>query len=112
VQSVQGNINPRERQIDKSESVKLAVHVHRHVHQFAHFSHFSTLSIAENTITYLFSASADVPIPTAPTIHLSDGWTLNKNTRGQKVADSAESTVPFFFSAARVTTEPPILAFN
>ena len=26
-------------------------------------------------------------IPTAPTIHLHDGWTLNKNTRGQKGAD-------------------------
>src|SRR5579859_1371605 len=26
-------------------------------------------------------------IPTAPTIHLPDGWTLNKNTRGQKGAD-------------------------
>jgi hypothetical protein len=26
-------------------------------------------------------------IPTAPTIHLPDGWTLNKNTRGQKRAD-------------------------
>jgi hypothetical protein len=27
------------------------------------------------------------PIPTAPTIHLSDGWTLNKIARGQKGAD-------------------------
>ena len=26
-------------------------------------------------------------IPTAPTIHLHDGWTLNTNTRGQKGAD-------------------------
>jgi len=26
-------------------------------------------------------------IPTAPTIHLPDGWTLNKNTLGQKGAD-------------------------
>jgi hypothetical protein len=28
-----------------------------------------------------------VSIPTARTIHLPDGWTLNKNTRGQKGAD-------------------------
>jgi hypothetical protein len=28
-----------------------------------------------------------VSIPTAPTIHLPDGWTLNKNTRGQKGED-------------------------
>jgi hypothetical protein len=26
-------------------------------------------------------------IPTAPTIHLPDGWSLNKNMRGQKGAD-------------------------
>jgi len=26
-------------------------------------------------------------IPTAPTIHLPDGWTLNKNALGQKGAD-------------------------
>jgi hypothetical protein len=26
-------------------------------------------------------------IPTAPTNHLPDGWTLKKNTRGQKGAD-------------------------
>jgi hypothetical protein len=26
-------------------------------------------------------------IPTAPTIHLPDGWTLNKNARGQKRAE-------------------------
>jgi hypothetical protein len=26
-------------------------------------------------------------IPTAPTIQLPDGWTPNKNTRGQKGAD-------------------------
>jgi len=32
-------------------------------------------------LTPLFS------IPTAPTIHLPDGWTPNKNTRGQKGAD-------------------------
>src|SRR5208282_2665563 len=42
--------------------------------------------------------------PTAPTIHLSDGWTLNKNTRGQKGADEANDPVLCFFSAARVTT--------
>jgi hypothetical protein len=43
-------------------------------------------------------------IPTAPTIHLSDGWTLNKITWGQKGADWADDPVPFFFLAARVTT--------
>ena len=32
-------------------------------------------------------------IPTAPTIHLPDGWTLNKNTRGQKGADKADNPV-------------------
>jgi len=29
-------------------------------------------------------------IPTAPTIHLPDGWALDKNTRGQKGADKAK----------------------
>jgi hypothetical protein len=43
-------------------------------------------------------------IPTAPTNHLPDGWTLNKNARGQKGADSADDPVLFFFLAARVTT--------
>jgi hypothetical protein len=43
-------------------------------------------------------------IPTAPTIHLPDGWTLNKNTRGQKGADQADDPVLRFFPAARVTT--------
>ena len=28
-----------------------------------------------------------ISIPTAPTNHLPDGWTLNENTRGQKGAD-------------------------
>jgi len=28
-----------------------------------------------------------VSIPTAPTIHLPDGWTLNENPRRQKGAD-------------------------
>jgi hypothetical protein len=46
-------------------------------------------------------------IPTAPTIHLSDGWTLNKITWGQKGADWADDPVPFFFLTARVTTEGP-----
>jgi hypothetical protein len=44
-------------------------------------------------------------IPTAPTIHLLDGWTLNKKTRGQKGAD--KTVGPVFlceFSAVRVTT--------
>ena len=44
-------------------------------------------------------------IPTAPTNHLSDGWTLNKNMRGQKGAD--KTVGPVFLcglSAARVTT--------
>ena len=36
-------------------------------------------------------------IPTAPTIHLPDGWTLNKNTRGQKGADRANGPVLCFF---------------
>ena len=43
-------------------------------------------------------------IPTAPTIYLSDGWTLNKNTRGQKGADEADDPVLCFLPAARVTT--------
>jgi hypothetical protein len=34
--------------------------------------------------TFLKFQSALFSIPTAPTIHLSDGWTLNKNTRGKK----------------------------
>ena len=51
-------------------------------------------------------------IPTAPTIHLSDGWTFNKNTRGQKGADWTDDPVPLFFSAARVTTGRAISAFN
>src|SRR5260370_5614795 len=51
-------------------------------------------------------------IPTAPTIHLPDGWTLNKNTRGQKGADSTDDLVPFFFSAARVTTGHTISVSN
>jgi hypothetical protein len=42
-------------------------------------------------------------IPTAPTNHLPDGWTLNKNTRGQKGADKANDPVLCFFLAARVT---------
>ena len=42
-------------------------------------------------------------IPTAPTNHLPDGWTLNENTRGQKGVNEADDPVPFFFSAARVT---------
>jgi hypothetical protein len=32
-------------------------------------------------------------IPTAPTIHLPDGWTLNKNTRGQKGASKVDGPV-------------------
>jgi hypothetical protein len=43
-------------------------------------------------------------IPTAPTIHLPHGWTLNKSTRGQKVADRSDDPVLVFFAAARVTT--------
>jgi hypothetical protein len=41
----------------------------------------------------------------APTIHLSDGWKLNKNARGQKGAD--KTVGPVFLcelSAVRVTT--------
>ena len=44
-------------------------------------------------------------IPTAPTIHLPDGWTLNKKTRGQKGED--KTVGPVFlceFSTVRVTT--------
>jgi len=33
-------------------------------------------------------------IPTAPTIHLPDGWALNKSARGQKGAEEADH--PFF----------------
>jgi hypothetical protein len=32
-------------------------------------------------------------IPTAPTIHLPDGWTLNQNTRGQKGANKLDDPV-------------------
>jgi hypothetical protein len=37
-----------------------------------------------------------VSIPTAPTIHLPDRWTLNKNMRGQKGADRANDPVSVF----------------
>ena len=43
-------------------------------------------------------------IPTASTIHLPHGWTLNKSTRGQKGADRSDDPVLVFFAAARVTT--------
>jgi hypothetical protein len=36
-------------------------------------------------------------IPTAPTNHLHDGWTLSKNTRGQKGADWADDPVQCIF---------------
>ena len=51
-----------------------------------------------------FPTSEMGSIPTAPTIYLPDGWTLNQNTRGQKGVDSADDPVLFFFLAARVTT--------
>ena len=35
-------------------------------------------------------------IPTAPTIHLPDGWTLNKNTWGQKGANRVSDPVLVF----------------
>jgi hypothetical protein len=42
-------------------------------------------------------------IPTAPTNHLPDGWTLNKNTPGQKGADKANDPVLCVCPAARLT---------
>jgi hypothetical protein len=51
------------------------------------------------------SQASDVgSIPTAPTIHLPDGWILNKKTRGQKGADNTFGPVFLCeFSAVRVT---------
>jgi hypothetical protein len=57
--------------------------------------------IPRKSFRYSFSLDS---IPTAPTIYLSDRWTFNKNTRGQKGADWANDPVLCFFSAARVTT--------
>ncbi len=55
-------------------------------------------------LTLLFS------IPTAPTNHLPDGWTLNKNTLGKR-ADKANDPVLYIsLSAARVTTGFKMLA--
>ena len=52
------------------------------------------------------SQASDVgSIPTAPTIHLHDGWTLTKNARGQKGANSSDDPVRArILPAARVTT--------
>ena len=60
------------------------------------------------SITYAFSASLFSPIPTAPTIHLPDGWTLNRNVRGQKGADKADDPVPFFFQ--RHESQPDLVS--
>jgi hypothetical protein len=49
-----------------------------------------------------------VSIPTAPTIYLSDGWILNKNTRGKKGQIRPMDPVLCFFAAARVTTGVPV----
>ncbi len=51
-----------------------------------------------------------ISIPTAPTIHLPDGWTVIQFTRGQKGADKDNDPVLCFFSAARVTTGFEILS--
>jgi hypothetical protein len=45
-----------------------------------------------------------ISTPTAPTIYLSGGWTLNKDTREQKGADWTDDPVLCFLLAARVTT--------
>jgi hypothetical protein len=42
--------------------------------------------------------------PTAPTIHISDGWTLNKTRRGKKGQIRPMIRFRFLFLAARVTT--------
>ena len=42
-------------------------------------------------------------IPTAPTNHLPDGWTLNKNTRGQKGADKTNDPLLYVCPAPRLT---------
>jgi|ERR1700722_715327 len=67
--------------------------------------YLALLSIPSRPCKSLKFRKAVDSIPTAPTIHLPDGWTLNKKTRGQKGAD--KTVGPVFlceFSAVRVTT--------
>ena len=52
-----------------------------------HLCRFYRISRNVESITYVSSIGGRNSIPTAPTIHLPDGWRLNKNTRGQKGAD-------------------------
>ena len=52
-------------------------------------------------------------IPSAAASHPSGRSALSENTRGQEGADKADDDpVPFFYSAARVTTDEPVSEFN
>jgi hypothetical protein len=68
---------------EKRGSFEGAIRIPLHASSFF-FNDLAFLVIPRKSLKFLTPLFS---IPTAPTIHLPGGWTLNKNTRGQKGAD-------------------------